>query len=252
MHERDKRVVVIELSRNFGQHKALMTGLSHAGGDYVFMIQVDLEEEPELLTEFWHEMQQHNNIDVVYGIQQARKGSWWEKFSGGMFYWLFNLFSSIRIPANPLIARIMCKNYVSALLQHKEQELFFAGLWALTGFNQKGIEVIKHSHSPTTYSLTHKIAIFIKYITAFSNKPLVWIFYSGFVITCISVATIVYLISQKLLFDAVFSGWTSVLTSIWLLGGIMIFSIGVVGIYISTIFLETKNRPYSIIRKIYK
>jgi hypothetical protein len=100
LFERDDRVKVVDLSRNFGHHKAVMTGLAHARGDLVFKIDCDLEEEPELLGEFYAEMIKDPSVDVVYGVQQRRKGGPFERLSGSLFYRLFNLLSDHPVPSN--------------------------------------------------------------------------------------------------------------------------------------------------------
>ncbi|MBI5664356.1 MAG: glycosyltransferase family 2 protein, partial [Nitrospirae bacterium] len=91
LYEKDKRVIVIDFAKNFGHHKAIMTGLSYAQGDYVFLIDSDLEEQPENLDLFWNELHAAPNIDVVYGTQYKRKGGWFEKITGNIFYKLFNI-----------------------------------------------------------------------------------------------------------------------------------------------------------------
>ena len=103
--EKNSHVKVIELSKNFGHHKAIMTGLNHARGDFVFLIDIDLEEEPELLGKFWEELKKNNGIDAVYGTQQIRKGYLFERVSGWFFYKIFNYFSEIKIPKNFLTDR---------------------------------------------------------------------------------------------------------------------------------------------------
>lgn len=251
LHQQDAQVYIIDLSRNFGHHKAMMTGLSYAKGEYIFLIDVDLEEEPELLNQFWDELEKDNEIDVVYGVQKKRKGNWFEKITGELFYWIINSVSGINVPKNLVTARLMRKNYVDALVQYKEQELFLAGIWTITGFNQVSIGIKKHSHSETTYSIAKKIQITINAITSFSNKPLIYIFSLGLSITTLSLIVVLYLVTRKVMFDVSLEGWASIMASIWLLGGLIIFSIGVIGIYISKIFIEVKNRPYTTIRSIY-
>jgi len=244
-------VSIIDLSRNFGHHKALMTGLMHARGQYVFLIDVDLEEEPELFTGFWEELMRSPDADVVYGIQSARKGGLFERVSGHLFYWLLNLLSSVRIPSNLITARLMTHRYVEALTHYREQEVFLAGLWAAAGFVQRPLVVNKLSTSQTSYSLRRKLAILINSITSFSDRPLVMIFYLGLVITLLSAGFIAKLLIQKTWFRVGVDGWVSIVASLWLLGGITIFCIGVIGIYLSKVFIETKHRPYTTIRHIY-
>jgi len=251
LYDADAHIKVIDLSRNFGHHKAMMTGLSHAMGDYVFLIDVDLEESPELLESFWQEMHATEGIDVVYGKQIRRKGNWFERISGNMFYKAFNWASSTKIPENLVTVRLMKRGYVNALVSFKEQELFLAGIWAITGFNQKSLAINKLSHSPTSYSISRKIAITVNSITSFTNKPLIYIFYLGCIMLLISFIYIIYLIFKRVYLGVGLAGWTSIIASIWLVGGVIIFSLGVVGIYMSKIYMEVKNRPYTIVRKNY-
>lgn len=252
LHKNDKKVKVIELSRNFGHHKAIMTGLSHTNGDFIFLLDVDLEEEPELLSLFWKEIHKGNNIDVVYGVQESRKGDWFEKISGNLFYKLFNKISNIDVPKNLITCRLTTKDYNEALISHKEREIFLAGLWIISGFNQKELVVNKHSHSDTTYSLKNKLNLLFNSLTSFSNFPLKAIFYMGLIISSISFIYIVFIVIRKIFLDVSLEGWTSLIVSVWFLGGLILFSIGTIGIYISKIFTETKQRPYSIIRKKYE
>ena len=251
LHQEDERVRVIDLSRNFGHHKAIMTGLSYARGKLIFLLDSDLEEEPELLSLF-HEHYQSSDVDVVYGVQKVRKGNVFEKIAGGVFYRFFNLISSYPIPPNLITARLMSQRYVKALVDHKDKEIFLAGLWAITGFKQVPLVVKKHSKGESTYNFLRRLSIVINSITSFSNKPLIFIFYLGAVISLISTIAVIVLIIRRVFFNVLLSGWPSLIVSIWFLGGLTIFSLGVIGIYIAKIFSETKQRPYTIVRNIYE
>ncbi|MHC8412218.1 glycosyltransferase family 2 protein [Pseudomonas sp. Hz4] len=248
--ESDCHVVVIDLSRNFGHHKAMMTGLAHAKGERVLLIDSDLEEDPECLIAFAEEMQSQR-CDVVYGVQVRRKGNWFERWSGQWFYRLFKALTGLALPENIVTARLMTRRYVDALLRHKEREVFMAGLWHITGFDQRSLAIKKHSTSETTYTLRKKMSLLVNSVTSFSNVPLVGIFYIGVSISLVAALYIGYLAIQWLFLAKPLSGWTSVMASIWLLGGMIISFIGVVGIYLSKIFSETKQRPYTIVRQIH-
>jgi len=252
LYEKDSKVKVIELSRNFGHHKAIMTGLSHAKGEFVFLIDSDLEEEPELLGKFWEELQNSEDLDVVYGVQESRKGGWFERISGDIFYNFFNKISHVNVPRNLITCRLTTQAYNQALVSHNEREIFLAGLWIISGFNQKKITVKKHSHSKTTYSFKHKLSVLFNSLTSFSNFPLKVIFYMGLFISSISFFYIFFIILRKLIFEVTLQGWTSLIVSVWFLGGLILVSIGTIGVYISKIFTETKQRPYTIIRKKYE
>lgn len=252
LHQQDSKVVVIELSRNFGHHKAIMTGLSHATGDYVFLIDSDLEEEPELLGKFWEVLHKDKDIDVIYGVQETRKGGWFEKWSGSLFWKLINFMSPIKIPSNLITTRLMTKKYNLSLTAYKESEIFIGGIWSHAGFKQRALQVTKGSHSETTYTLKRKLSLFVNSITSFSSKPLMYIFYIGLITTFISTIFILKLIIDKLFFGLAFKGWTSLIVSVWFFGGLIILLLGTIGIYLSKIFIEVKNRPYTIIRNTYE
>lgn len=246
----DSHVVVVDLSRNFGHHKAMMTGLAHVKGELVFLIDSDLEEEPEWLVSFAQQMKK-DHCDVVYGVQERRKGNWFERWSGQWFYRFFKALTGLALPENVVTARLMSRRYVDALLCHQEREVFMAGLWHITGFDQRPLVINKHSTSETTYTFRRKMSLLVNSVTSFSNAPLVSIFYIGLAISLFALAYIAYLVTHWLFLAKPVSGWTSVMASIWLLGGMVISFIGVVGIYLSKIFSETKQRPYTIVRQIY-
>lgn len=248
--ERDAHVSVVDLSRNFGHHKAMMTGLAHAIGAHVFLIDSDLEESPEWLLSFSEQMEKEE-CDVVYGVQNHRKGGCMERWTGQWFYSLFRLMTGLQLPANIVTARLMTRRYVDALLRHEERELMIAGLWFITGFDQRPQLVRKACSSATTYTLVRKISILINSVTSFSSLPLYGIFYTGMTIFLGAMVYASYLIVRKLFFADPLAGWTSVMASIWLLGGAIISFIGIVSIYLSKIFTETKRRPYTIVRHVY-
>jgi putative glycosyltransferase len=246
----DPHIVVVDLSRNFGHHKAMMTGLAHASGDRVFLIDSDLEEEPEWVADFSSQMDQED-CDVVYGVQQRRKGTWFERWSGQWFYVFFKLLTGVVLSPNIVTARLMTRRYVDALLRHQEREVFIAGLWHATGFIQSPRTVVKHSTSDTTYTFGKKMAVLVNSVTSFSNAPLISIFYIGVFISIFAIFYICYIVAQKIFWATPLGGWTSVMASIWLLGGLVISFIGIVGIYLAKIFSETKQRPYTIVRSVY-
>lgn len=249
--EKDSHVVVIDLSRNFGHHKAMMTGLSVARGERVYLIDSDLEEEPEWLEPFQRQMDAEAS-DVVYGVQSRRKGGFIEKISGVIFYRLFRIFTGLDQKDNIVTARLMSRRYVDALLLHREREVAIAGLWIITGFKQSSQTIKKNSSSPTTYSLSQKFGHLVNAVTSFSSLPLVFTFYSGLLISLSALIYIAYLTFRYLFIASPPDGYTSIIASIWLFSGLIIFFIGVQGIYLSKIFFEVKQRPYTIVRHVYK
>lgn len=250
LSETASNIVVVDLSRNFGHHKAMMTGLYYAQGDLIFLTDIDLEELPEWLLSF-HSQMNEQRCDVVYGQQASRRGNWLERISGQWFYGLVNLLTNLDLPHNLVTSRLMSRRYVNALLGFKEQEFFIAGLWQLAGFDQRPQIVNKQRGSATTYTLRSKLSILVQMATSFSAAPLKLTFYFGASIFICALIYTAYLIVNQLLLSNPMPGWTSVMASIWLLGGTIIALIGIVGIYLSKIFTETKKRPYTIVRQVY-
>jgi putative glycosyltransferase len=251
IYDRDPRVRIIELSRNFGHHRAIITGLEHSRGDMVFLIDADLEEEPELLIRFCSEMQSMA-LDAVFGVQQRRRGRLFEKITGAIFYKAFNALSNVKIPVNAVTVRLMKREYVRALVQHRDREICLTALYAITGFKQAALRIEKGHKGTTTYSVSRRVAALVDAITSFSNRPLIFIFYVGAFVLSISAAAGIALILRVLFFGFFLPGWASLMVSVWFLGGLTIFCIGVVGIYLSRVFSETKERPYTIIRRLYE
>lgn len=248
--ERNPNITVIDLSRNFGHHKAMMTGLLHASGDLVFLIDSDLEEDPAWLPQFMAQLRAED-ADVVFGVQAERRGGLVEKATGWLFYRVFRLLTGIEQPNNIVTARLMTKRYVQALVSHRERELNIGGLWVTTGFKQSRRIVAKRVGSPTTYTLHRKFSHLVNAITSFSSTPLVLTFYAGLLISSSAALFIAFLIFRYFFVAAPPDGYTSVVASIWLFSGLIILFLGVQGIYLSKVFSEVKQRPYTIVRQVY-
>jgi len=250
LQRRDARIVVVDLSRNFGHHRAMMTGLAHARGDRVFLIDSDLEEDPALLATF-SETMQRQGADVVYGFQEQRQGDAIRRWTGRAYYALFNALSETRLPPNLCTVRLMTRRYVQSLLRHQERTTNIAGLWVLTGYDQIGVPVARRMRAESAYTLAQRFTTLVDGLTAFSDRPLVLIFYLGLAISTLAAGAAAYLVIRRLFFGVLLAGWPSVIVSIWLLGGLILFCVGLVGMYLSRIFVETKQRPYTIVRRIY-
>ncbi|TXH33597.1 MAG: glycosyltransferase [Rhodospirillaceae bacterium] len=250
LHERDSRVVIVDLSRNFGHHKAMMTGLAYANGELIFLIDSDLEEQPELLRLF-HQHFSDNTCDVVYGVQRARRGGYLERLSGSFFYWLVKKVCHIDLPKNVVTVRIMSRRYVKSLLQHRDREMFIAALWFETGYRQIPVAIDKATVKPTSYTFGKKLRMSIDFVTAHSSNLLYYVFYLGLFISFLSFCCLAFFILRYFVTGQILAGWTSIIASIWMFGGLFVLLIGLVGIYIARIFTEVKQHPYTIIRDIY-
>ena len=248
--EKDSKIKIIDLSRNFGHHQAMMTGLKHAQADYIFLIDCDLEEAPEELLNFYNEIIK-SKADVIYGVQEKRNGSFINKLIGKIYYKLLCFLTGFQLPENILTIRLMTKRYVNALASHQEKALSIGGVWHQTGFQQKSRPINKRKRKTTTYCFRKRIAAFFDSIISFSHKPLVYIFNFGLITSISALIFSSYILFRKLVFNVSVSGWTSLMMSVWLLGGLIIFFLGVISLYIAKIFTEVKARPLTIVKEIY-
>jgi putative glycosyltransferase len=146
----------------------------------------------------------------------------------------------------------MSRSYVDNVIKFEEKELELWGVFVLTGFNQRPLAISKGNKGSTTYTFSRKLNIMVNSITSFSSRPLVFFFLLGLIITLVAFGFVVYLLVQRFIYEEIVEGWTSTLVSIWFIGGLLIFSLGVIGIYLSKMFMEIKNRPLTIIRKIHR
>lgn len=249
-HKSDPRIIVVDLSRNFGHHRAMMVGLSHARGRRVFLIDSDLEEQPEWLPTFWKRMDE-TGADSVFGVQRTRKGNFIKRITGRAFYILLNLFAEQKIPPNAIIARLMTDRYVRALVTFRERELSIADLFVRTGFEQASVAVDKATRDKTTYTFRRKARNAIATILATSAVPLYLCFGIGAGITAISFSGIVYVLVLYFFLATPLQGWTSLIISLWFFGGLLTMFLGTVGLYLSNIFREVKQQPYAIVREVH-
>ncbi|ARQ57004.1 hypothetical protein Kim5_CH00897 [Rhizobium sp. Kim5] len=249
--ERDPQVIVVDLSRNFGQHKALWTGLGLATGDLIMILDGDLEEDPRWAIEFFAAMKA-SGAEVVYGVQQKPKGRLLYRLCRNAFYRMLDIVSDFEFPRDVSTARLMTRRYVAALLSHDEKESFFAGLMHVTGFKQIPLTVHKQTRSPTTYTFAKLLRLFLVAITAFSITPLIGVFLAGITISASAFLFILFLIARYFITGVGVPGWTSVMAALILFSGILTLFNGVIAIYIGTIFLEVKRRPRAIVTAVYR
>lgn len=251
IQETDPRVVLVDLSRNFGHHQAAVAGLSQARGRRVFIIDVDLEEQPEWLSRFAAE-HDRTGADVVFGVSAVRRGPAFRRQTGAWFWRLFNALSDVKVPANPCTIRLMSRRYVDALLRMPEKNLFLAGSYAWVGFEQVAVPVEKLVRpTRSSYTLRRLLTLFLDAVTSFTSYPLRLIFVSGIFISFTSILMGTLLFAWKVAEpEAVALGWSSIIVSIWFLGGLTIAFLGVIGIYLSKVFLEAKDRPLYVVRSV--
>jgi putative glycosyltransferase len=247
----DPHVSVIDLSRNFGQHSALMTGVRHADGDLVFILDSDLEEDPEWMALFHAEMIR-TGCDVVFGINTAVKGNASYRAGRRLFYVALKMLSGVQFPQNVVTGRLMTRRYVDALLEFGEREMFLAGIWHMVGFSQLPVAVQKHKSSATTYTFWRLVNLFVNGVTSFSTRPLIAVSVAGLIFSLIALLFTGWVVLRQVIYGVAAEGWASVMAGVLIVGGATMFFNGLIAIYVAKIFVEVKNRPMTTIREIYK
>lgn len=248
----DSRIIVIELSRNFGKEAALSAGLDYASGDAVIPIDSDLQDPPELipaLIETWLQ-----GYDVVLAKRTDRSSdSLLKRSTAKMFYWVHNLLSGIKIPENVGDFRIMDRIVIDALKEFPERQRFMKGLFAWSGFRTTSIAFTREKRAEgfTKYSIWKLWNLALEGITSFSTAPLkVWT-YLGISGSLFAFLYGAFILMRTLLYGRDVPGYTSLIVVILFLGSLQLISIGTLGEYIGRIYIESKQRPKYIIRNTY-
>ena len=242
----EPRLRVVDLARNYGQYRAMMAALAESRGRRVFLADCDLEEPPELLERFWAELEADPELDLVYGYQKRRRGSWLDRVLGRGYYTVLDLVSPVRVPANTVTARLATRVYVDALLAHGEEPISFDALSALAGCRQKGVEVVKARSSPTTYGFCQRVSLALRALLAVGDIPFRVIGALG--VVAIVFAGVVAVAALAGVLAATATLW--LIASTWLLGGAILVALAVLGLSIGLVLDEARRRP-TVVRRRY-
>lgn len=245
-------VKVIELSRNFGQHIALSCGYKYAKGDYVGMLNVDMEDPPSEIPKMIEHMNK-NGIDIVLGIRPYRQGSYMNKLTSMIFNFVLNKLTGHNVPLNVATLRVMNRKFVDAYNSLTEKSRYLPGLENWLGFHH-GYLAIRHELRKTgksSYSFGRRLKMAIESILSFSDLPLKLITYFGFFVFAIGFILTVVIVILKLLYIDFQAGYVSTLAVIIFLSGVQIIVTGMASLYIGRILKEVQNRPLYVIRNTY-
>lgn len=249
LRERDLRVSIVDLSRNFGKEIAMTAGIDHISGDAVIIIDADLQDPPALIPELIRHWK--NGYDVVYAQRTHRYGeSVVKKMTARLFYSIITKIGRVSIPENTGDFRLLSHRAVVALKQLKEQHRFMKGLFSWIGFPQKAVPYRRDPRysGKTTWNYWRLWNFAIEGITSFTTTPLKIGTYIGLITALGSFIYGSIIIIQKLLFGNPVPGYPSLMVIILFLGGIQLICIGIMGEYIGRIFNETKNRPLYLLK----
>ena len=249
--ERDDRVKYVSFSRNFGKEAAMYAGLSYADGDYVAIMDVDLQDPPELIPEMLDIIRQ-GEYDCVGTRRVDRKGEPpVRSFFARMFYKLMNHISDVEIVDGARDFRLMTRRYVNSLLEMKEYNRFSKGLFGWVGYKTKWLEYenVERTHGETKWSFWKLFLYSLDGITAFSTVPLAISSIMGVVFCIIAFVAIIALIIKNLIYHDPTPGWPSMVCIILLVSGVQLFCLGIVGQYLSKTYLEVKKRPIYLVKE---
>ena len=247
----DPIIRYISFSRNFGKESALYAGLEKSTGDYVVVIDVDLQDPPELIVDML-DIVECEDYDIVATRRSTREGEpIIRSFFARMFYRLINRISDVQLVDGARDYRLMTRQVVDSILRLCEYNRFSKGLFNWVGFNTKWLEFenIQRTAGESSWSFWSLFNYSIEGIVAFTTVPLSISTLLGVIFSIISFIMIIVIVLRKILFSNPVEGWTSTVSIILLLGGIQLLSIGVLGKYLEKTYIETKNRPIYIIKE---
>ncbi len=247
--EKDRRVKGISLSRNFGQHRAITAGLDYAEGEWIVVMDCDLQDRPEEILKLYAKAQE--GYDAVVGRRVERRDSFFKKAGSALFYRIYNYLTDSQVDRAIGNFGIYSSKVIDSVRRFKEQNRSF-GLFVLwTGYKRTEIEIV-HSERETgksSYTFSKLINLAIESIVAHSNKPLQLSVKLGFLLSLLSLIYAFWLVIRYLIWNHHVEGWTSLIVSVYFLAGLIIGSIGMTGLYIGKIFDEVKERPLYLVRE---
>jgi polyisoprenyl-phosphate glycosyltransferase len=248
----DPRVKGIHLSRNFGQYYALAAGLDKAKGEWVFILDCDLQDLPEELPALYQKALE--GYDIVLAQRMDRQDGFIRRFFSKTFYRLFSYLTDTQFDPRTAQFGVYHRKVIDTLVNMREKTQFLPAFIQWVGFRVTAIPVQhqKREQSPSGYSLAKLFGLAFDSIIGFSDKPLRLIVQFGFLLSVFSLLSAVFIIIRSLLGVEDLVGWPSLIVSIWFFSSMIIFLLGVNGLYISKIYEEVKRRPLYIISEIFE
>ena len=241
------KVKGIDLSRNFGQHNAITAGLSYAQGEWIVIMDCDLQDLPEEIPNLYHEAQQ--GVDIVFARRTVKHVGWWKRFSSTAFHATLDWLSGSK--TDPAIGNfgIYHRKVAKAMLAIPQQTRGLQTLLSIVGFRSSSIEVEQapSARGGSSYTLNKLFAQAFNVILSRTNKPLRFAVALGFGMSLLSLLAAMYNVAAKLLGIIQLQGYTTTIFSIWFVGGLMLFMMGILGLYIGKIFDQVKGLPLFVV-----
>jgi glycosyltransferase involved in cell wall biosynthesis len=245
----DARVRGIQFSRNFGQHYGITAGLDYCRGDWVVVMDCDLQDRPEEIPRLYAKVQE--GYDIVLALRGTRSDPLLKRVTSWLFYKVFSYLADIEYDGDSGNFRIMSRKVVTNFNRMREQLRFFGGLVQWMGFSTTGIEVehAERFEGKSTYTFAKLWRLASETIIAYSDKPLRLAVRLGFLMAFFSFCYGTYILGHALLYGSSIPGWNSLIVSLYFIGGIIISILGIIGIYLGKTFDESKRRPLYIVNR---
>lgn len=247
--EANSRIVLIKLSRNFGQHFAVQAALDYCHGERVVWMDADLQEPPEAIPDMLKKMDE--GYDVVYGLRKSIGGPLYKRLGSLSYIYVFNKLVRHPQPMNASVMRVLNRKCVDAINKMPERVRFITALNSWVGFRWAGVEIDYFSRQAgkTKYDLSKMINNALDAILSFSMIPLKFISMAGFVISSLSIAFSLCILLAFITntWTAGVTGWTTIVVSLFFLGGVQMLCLGLIGEYVGRIYFEVKGRPLYVI-----
>lgn len=246
---KDTHVTGLKLSRNFGQHHAITAGLDFCAGNRVVVMDCDLQDIPEEIPKLYNKALE--GYDIVLGRRAVRADSFIKRAFSKLFFSVFSYFTGIKYDASIANFGIYSQKVINVIKQMKEPMRAFFPMVQWVGFNKAAIDIVHGSRAAgeSTYTYKKLFRLASDIILSYSDKPLRVIIKLGFIISAFAFVAAIYTIFKYFNNEITVTGYTSIIISVWFLGGLIIFILGVIGLYISRIFTGIKNRPFYIVDK---
>ncbi len=244
----DKKVKLISFSRNFGHMSAINAGLGHSSGERVVVMDADMQDPPFVIEKMFKKSLQ--GFDVVYGVKKKRKESFIRVYMMKVFYRILTRISNVKIPLDAGTFSLITRKVVNHINELPERNKYYSGLRAWAGYNQTGVTYEREKRykgKEASYARLFKLAM--DQIVSFSFVPLKLASFLGFLFSAVAFLMIIVLFILKFFVDLGIVGWTSTITTILLIGGVQLITLGIIGEYLARIYDEVKHRPEYIVKE---
>ncbi len=245
----DPRIKAVALSRNFGQHCAIAAGLEHARGRWIVVMDCDLQDRPEEIAALYAKARE--GFDVVFAEREVRRDGWFKRNSSRAFIALLNWLSGADYDYRTANFGIYGRAVIDAVRSMGDRARFFPVMVRWTGFRRTSIPVQHDArgNGGSSYSLRKLLKLALDIMLSYSDKPLRLVATAGLVISIVALAMTAFSLYRYLHGDVTVAGYTSVIASMWLLAGVMLFCMGIIGLYVGRVFEAVKSRPVFIVRE---